>query len=150
MKKLFVALMLAGFCGAWAADEDPSKYMISTPDLIKAGNAKFQTLCAACHGATGDGNTPVAASLKPPPRSFLDPKVEWTNGREPAEIYKTIVKGIPGTGMAPMGAALSIKERWAIVHFINSLAGCKDKYTPISKKNLAENLKKVKEIDSAK
>ena len=37
------------------------------PLLVRPGAETFHEYCAACHGATGEGNGPVAIELKKPP-----------------------------------------------------------------------------------
>ncbi len=37
------------------------------PVLVGPGAETFHAYCAACHGATGEGNGPVASELKKPP-----------------------------------------------------------------------------------
>ena len=47
--------------------------------------------CLACHGATGGGDGPGAALIKPPPRSLAD--VKWQKTVRDADIAAIIVKG---------------------------------------------------------
>src|ERR1700675_4986095 len=39
-----------------------------------AGKAKYESLCAGCHGKTGKGDGPAAASLNPKPQDHSDGK----------------------------------------------------------------------------
>lgn len=51
----------------------------------------YRQRCAVCHGASGKGDGPGSGALKPPPRSFADPK--WQSSVTDAEIAEFIVKG---------------------------------------------------------
>ena len=58
-------------------------------DLAKAGAAKFQMLCVACHGPDGKGNTVIGA-----PNLTDD---VWLFGSNTAQIGETIAKGRQNT-----------------------------------------------------
>ena len=69
--------------------------------------------CAACHGATGDANAPMARGMDPPPIAFTD----RARARERSlfALYQVIDQGLEGTAMAsfahlprggPLGARL--------------------------------------------
>lgn len=60
----------------------------------------FDTVCAACHGKTGAGDGPAAATLDPKPRNYSDP--EWQATTTDEEIAAIIVKGGAGVGKSPM------------------------------------------------
>ena len=47
----------------------PLAACVTRPD-IPTGRADFDALCAGCHGATGEGNGPLAASLDRKPRNL--------------------------------------------------------------------------------
>ena len=44
----------------------------AAPPSFSHGTALFGSTCAACHGATGDGHGPNAATLSTPPIAFTD------------------------------------------------------------------------------
>lgn len=91
--------------------------MESTPQAVAAGK-KLYARCVACHGANGKGDGPAAVALKPKPRNFTSPK-GWTNGYTVADIFKTLSKGVPGTGM-PSFDTLSVKDRFDLAHYVQS------------------------------
>jgi cytochrome c553 len=62
--------------------------------------AMFATVCATCHGMNGKGDGPAAASLKPRPRDYTDPK--WQASVSDEQIKQTILLGGQGVGKSPM------------------------------------------------
>ncbi len=89
----------------------------ATSESIAQGKRLYSANCAMCHGQTGKGDGPVAASLKPKPMDLTDKKfmAQHTDG----EFYWMITKG-----KAPMpgyGKTLSEKDRWHIVNYIRTL-----------------------------
>ncbi len=92
---------------------------VTTPELIAKGKTLFQANCVACHGAEGRGDGPAAAALNPHPRNFTSAE-GWKNGRSPAQVFKTVTNGIAGSPMAGF-STLSVEDRWAIVHYVESL-----------------------------
>lgn len=78
------------------------------PNLEK-GAKLFQTNCAACHGATGQGNGPAAVSLDPRPVNFTDR--ERARQRSIFALEQVIDQGINGTAM-PSFASLPAQDRW--------------------------------------
>ena len=58
------------------------------PALAEAGKARFQTLCVACHGVDGNGNTMIGAPN-------LTDKT-WLYGSTAAVIKETIANGRQG------------------------------------------------------
>lgn len=95
------------------------KPWLSTPELVGKGKELYSIQCASCHGASGMGNGPAAASLTPPPRNFTA-DAGWKNGRKPSMVFKTLKEGLPGSAMASF-ATLGIDDRWALVHYVMSL-----------------------------
>ncbi len=91
----------------------------AAPQALARGKTVFATSCVACHGMTGQGNGPVAAALKPPPRNFTSPR-GWTRGYTIADIYETLTAGIPKTAMGSFGT-LSVADRFALAHYVQSL-----------------------------
>lgn len=63
----------------------------------------FAEHCAACHGAAGEADGRVAASLFPPPRRFSDGRLRLTSARDGrpvrADIEATLRRGMPGSAM---------------------------------------------------
>ena len=60
----------------------------------------WDTLCWTCHGKTGTGDGPAAATLNPKPRNHSDSK--WQKATTDADIEKVILKGGPAVGLSPL------------------------------------------------
>ncbi len=73
----------------------------SDPMLAEVGAGMFKQYCASCHGMTGEGDGPVAGSLKKPPADltriaarrggkFPDAEISrWIDGRFDAPAHGT-------------------------------------------------------------
>ena len=124
-----------------SADLPPQESAVAAPDYKAMvlgssgddarGREIFRAQCAACHGANADGQGPAAAALVPAPRNFLDPRARWTLSRDPFDIYRTLTEGSPGTAMVGFSASLPVKDRWAVVHYLGTLPGVKNRFTPV-------------------
>jgi mono/diheme cytochrome c family protein len=83
--------------------------------LLARGRARFDVLCAVCHGVLGDGESQVAInmSLRRPPslHQFRD----VTDGF----VYRVISEGF---GLMPSYAVeLGVEDRWAVVAYVRAL-----------------------------
>lgn len=90
----------------------------TAPDL-KRGAVLYAGQCAACHGAQGKGDGPLAKGLEPPPSNFHD--LERMAQRSVYGLYNTITLGVAGTGMASF-SQLSEEDRWALAFFVANFA----------------------------
>lgn len=84
------------------------------PDLSR-GEELYRGNCEKCHGSNGDGNGPSAKDLDPPPRSFLE---ERMNQLAPHQIYNAVTFGVEGTEMPSHLESFSDQERWNVAFFI--------------------------------
>ena len=96
---------------------------------LRRGEVVFQQTCQWCHGAQGNGKGPAAFFLgaysSPRPRDFTvgnyrlrsTPADEFPTDQD---LFRTLTNGIPGS--MPSFAGLSIEDRWAVIHFIQSLS----------------------------
>src|SRR5262245_19263195 len=87
------------------------------PDL-EHGARLYAQACAACHGLAGDARTPVAETMNPRPRSFLDPEV--MDGLSPYRAFNVASLGVTGTPM-PEFSSLSESDRWALAFYLFTL-----------------------------
>jgi high-affinity iron transporter len=85
---------------------------------LEEGKRIYETRCASCHGATGNGDGPAAAGLNPPPPAFADH--ELMADVTPALMYRIVSVGIQGTSMAAF-SDLAPEQRWAVVTYVNTL-----------------------------
>jgi mono/diheme cytochrome c family protein len=93
-----------------------------SPDIVEKGKAIYEDKggCVNCHGGSGRGDGPGAATLKPPPRVFRSHGF-WRH-RSEGEIFWVIKYGSPGTGMIPFGGMLSDEEIWTVMQYERSFA----------------------------
>jgi mono/diheme cytochrome c family protein len=88
-----------------------------TPDLLALGRARFDLVCAPCHGVAGDGDSIVAGKmgLRPPP-SLHEPRLRALDADA---IHRVITDGY---GLMPrLSIHLSPRERWAVVAYVRAL-----------------------------
>ena len=91
-------------------------------DAIAAGKAEFTSLCESCHGPTGAGNGPAAASLTPKPAN-LD-----LTAKEASDAYMFWRISVGG-GMAPFNSAMPAhkdtmteEQIWQVISYIRTFA----------------------------
>jgi mono/diheme cytochrome c family protein len=89
-----------------------------TPELLETGRVSFKLNCASCHGERGEGDGVSAEALDPKPRNFAREPFKY--GAKPAQIFRTISKGIPGTAMLAF-TELTEVERWALAYHVAEL-----------------------------
>jgi len=94
-----------------------------SPKIVEKGKVLYRGkgTCVNCHGTTGGGDGPVAASLNPSPRNFQHHGF-WRHRTE-GEIFWVIKYGSPGTSMIGFGGQLTDDEIWSIVQYERSFAG---------------------------
>lgn len=103
--------------------------ILPSKKLVKQGRNLYQAMgCVACHGERGKGDGEAAKEQFDQwgdpnfPRDFS--KGVFKAGRRPKDIYRTIMTGVGGTGMPGYSDAFpseSIKDRWALVYYVQSL-----------------------------
>lgn len=85
--------------------------------LLARGRDRFDVHCAPCHGALGDGQSPVARvmTLRPPP-SLHEPRIRALS----AEAVVSVIDA--GYGLMPAyGWHLTVRDRWAIAGYVRAL-----------------------------
>lgn len=93
-----------------------------TAATLAAGRELFMTACAPCHGESGRGDGPAAASLERKPGNLTDSA--RMRAQSDGELFWKI-----STGRSPMPAfedAYTEEQRWQIVHYIRTLASKAD------------------------
>lgn len=88
-----------------------------TRSMIERGRERFAIVCAACHGAAGDGDSAVARNMqRRRPPSLHEPRLVALT---PGALYRVIVAGY---GLMPAyDAMLSLEDRWAVVAYVRTL-----------------------------
>ena len=86
---------------------------------LERNQALYQENCAACHGASGMGDGPLAAQLDPPPINFHDR--ERAENRSLLGLYDAITDGLDGTSMVAF-KQLSEQERWSLAFYVGGMA----------------------------
>ena len=84
---------------------------------LARGAALYTANCAACHGADGRGNGPLAPSLNPRPADF----VQHVNFHTDDVLFDFISKGIPGTAMQGWQGTLTETDRWHVLNYVQAL-----------------------------
>ncbi|MFO1519796.1 MAG: cytochrome c [bacterium] len=91
---------------------------------VAAGKAKFDQLCATCHGMKGEGDGPASAGLNPKPRNFHDAAVMDKKTNE--ELKKVIKNGGAANGLSPVmpawGGTLSDQDIDNVIAYIRTFS----------------------------
>ncbi|MFN3453933.1 MAG: c-type cytochrome [Pseudobdellovibrio sp.] len=105
---------------------------VSSDEVVQAGAKLYKQNCAMCHGQKGDvvGGTPGARDLV---------AGQWKMGSGSIAHFKVLQNGIPGTAMVSFKAQLKPYERWALVHFIDSITNNKSTDKPEDVANFAKS-----------
>lgn len=131
LRKLLFALLLALICIAiitavtqnkqWNIPEEAKRRVNPvqpSPEAITAARAIYRDKCAQCHGATGKGDGPDAATYFPSPTNLTD--ASHINSVTDGEIFYQISQG-----RKPMPAfkkRLTEDQRWQLVLLVRSFA----------------------------
>jgi cytochrome c oxidase cbb3-type subunit 2 len=98
-----------------------------TRDLISLGKRLYaEAGCASCHGANGQGDGPSSKELKDDSGNPISPTdltlKPFKSGPEPQGLFRTISTGLNGTPMPSYADSLTVRERWALVSYVLSIA----------------------------
>ena len=98
-----------------------------TPESIARGAAVYEKAeCAKCHGATGRGDGPSAATLEDEwefrifPANLTQP---WTlrGGSSVEDLYRTITTGVNGTPMPSFSDSWQAEDLWHLANYLHSI-----------------------------
>lgn len=122
----FLSILLGSLsvAPAWAQEEAPpfdaSQVTIpDSPPKALLGRSSYLTNCAPCHGETGQGDGPTAASLPGPATAFAERSAIWS--RSPAMLFYTTKFGQLEKLMPPWANRLTDEEIWNTVAYAWSL-----------------------------
>jgi putative copper resistance protein D len=88
---------------------------------VAAGLRHYEENCTACHGVSGHGNGPLAASM-PVDKKPADLSAPHTALHTAGDLYWWITHGISGTAMPGFGDVLNDDDRWDIINFLGAFA----------------------------
>lgn len=94
-----LTLALVANCGDKSGTDNANSTASDMDEITKKGQEQFVVNCSSCHGMTGAGDGPAAASINPKPRNYKAPAKDWKNGNTEEGILKTLNNGSPGTSM---------------------------------------------------
>jgi mono/diheme cytochrome c family protein len=127
--------LIFGFIGFFALGTSLFANAVEKGDPIK-GKQIFAVKCVSCHGSTGKGDGPAAASFQPKPRSLSDAKYVSTLSDE--HMFKTISEGGAAIGKAPLmpsfKSVLSEADIWNVIAYLRKDI-CKCEYKGKEKEN---------------
>ncbi|MGH6794149.1 MAG: CopD family protein, partial [Methylocella sp.] len=87
---------------------------------ITAGLKHYEDNCTSCHGVSGHGDGPVAASLLPIiPADLSAPHTALHTG---GDLYWWVTHGITGSPMPGFAGVLTDDERWDIINFLGAFS----------------------------
>jgi cytochrome c oxidase cbb3-type subunit 2 len=100
----------------------------NTPAMIENGKKTFAKIgCSACHGTSGRGDGPSAATLTDDWGDPIQPanftKGVFKTGNKEWKIFRTISNGVGGTPMPSFADQLEPAEIWELVYYVRSLKG---------------------------
>jgi len=88
------------------------------------GKSRFDTLCAACHGALGKGDGAASAGLNPKPADLSNK--EFMASKTDDSLKEIITKGGSAVGksaaMPPFGASLDDKAVAEVIAYIRTFS----------------------------
>ncbi|HSL42111.1 MAG TPA: c-type cytochrome [Anaerolineales bacterium] len=85
---------------------------------ITRGSNLYEIHCRMCHGATAEGNGPIAPFLiNARPANLTSPVVQ---AKSDGSIFLTITNGVDGK-MPPLNENLTVHDRWDLVNFVRTL-----------------------------
>ncbi len=122
---------------AFNVDQIQEPWVVSE-EMIAHGQKVYASNCALCHGAEGKGDGSAGQGLNPKPRNLIEGS--WTQGAGLIARFKVLQNGIAGTSMASF-SHLKSGDRWAMVHFIESITQNKGKDDPAAIAEFAKTAK---------
>jgi len=84
---------------------------------IAAGLKHYEDNCTGCHGTSGHGDGPLAASLPIKPADLSAPHTALHTA---GDLYWWVTHGIENSPMPAFGDTLTDDERWDIINFLGA------------------------------
>ena len=95
--------------------------------VANSGKAIYDKRCSHCHGIEGRGDGAAANFFRPRPANFVRGQYKYAStikGELPTDedLFKTVSKGLPGTGMPAWEGVLSEQDRKSVVVYIKAFS----------------------------
>ena len=105
----------------------PGERPETTAEGSAPGKAIYTSQCSGCHGEAGDGQGMLTLSWLPRPRNFVRGSFRYRStptGSPPTntDLFRTVSKGLAGSGMPAFEAILSERERRDVVAYIKQFS----------------------------
>ncbi len=98
------------------------------PTMMARGREIYQTRCAVCHGAQGDGRGPAAVALPLKPPDLREPSM--INVMRGSYWFWRVSEGgqvepfrSRGSAMPAWKTVLSVEDRWAVIAYQHAFSG---------------------------
>jgi mono/diheme cytochrome c family protein len=91
----------------------------NSESVLADGQALYQSFCQHCHGATGEGDGPVADFLAVGGAGVANLKSNAVINASQGHIFYVITNGI--RTMAPHGSQIRVEDRWKIAAYVKQL-----------------------------
>ncbi|MCP3140191.1 c-type cytochrome [Pyxidicoccus xibeiensis] len=98
--------------GNTPASDESLLALAADPTALGGGKAVFQSNCASCHGAQGQGL--IGPNLTDP---------YWMHGGKPVAIHKVVADGVVSKGMPAWGRTLGAERVKAVTAYVLTLKG---------------------------
>ncbi len=96
----------------------PPNPLLADAATLAAGRQLYAENCAACHGARGKGDGPLAPGLAPRPADFTQHMVPGQHSD--GQVFLWIKQGFPGGAMPAWGNRLDDRQIWQVVTYLRS------------------------------
>lgn len=120
-----VVVAVLGFLDVSESGPPGKNPVPATSGSIALGRELYMANCAVCHGPTGRGDGPQAASLTIRPADFSI-HIPYHSD---AFFFEVMTRGLGGV-MPPFGDRLTEKQRWDILNWLKSEFGMPAQSTP--------------------
>jgi cytochrome c len=109
---------------------------VSTPEIVDHGKTVYKANCAMCHGNSGTGQDPPVGVLIQNQEILL--RVSGPKEQGLISHFKVLQNGIPGGSMAAF-KHLKVGDRWAVLHYIETVTTNKSKDDPAKVSEFAKS-----------
>lgn len=124
---LCIAVVVMALACAHAAEPKLDDAFAWSSANVDEGRRLYRALCAGCHGRDGDGKSPAAALMFPPPRDLRVGAYRFRSTTDDllplrSDLVRTIERGLPGTAMPSWGQQLSGHQIRSLVLYLETLS----------------------------